>query len=168
MKYAKMRIIGSLCLGLGAIGYAHALEPVTNALSVHRVVVESNGHERLESAATAKPGDLLEYVVEFHNNGPSAVKGLAATLPLPAGTEFVMGSEAPMRPEASLDGNRFESLPLKRRVTRADGAVTEELVPAREYRYLRWSPADLAANGTLTVRARVMVAPAVALAAAGK
>jgi len=160
MKNAKMRILGSLCLGWGLVGFAHALEPVTNALSVHRVVVDSTGHERLESAATAKPGDLLEYVVEFHNNGQGTVHGLAATLPLPAGTEFVPGSQAPVQPTASLDGSHFDPLPLKRRVTRADGAVAEELVPAREYRFLRWNPADLAANGTLTVSARVMVEPA--------
>jgi uncharacterized repeat protein (TIGR01451 family) len=161
MKNAKMRILGSLCLGWGLVGFAHAVEPVTNALTVHRVVVDANGREKLESAATAKPGDLLEYVVEFHNNGQSTVHGLAATLPLPAGTEFVAGSQAPVQPSASLDGSRFEPLPLKRKVTRPDGAVTEELVPAREYRFLRWNPADLAANGTLTVSARVMVEPAV-------
>lgn len=159
MKNAMTRIAGSLGLGLGLLGVAIAAEPVSNALSVHRVVIEANGHETLAAADTAKPGDLLEYSVEFHNNGQSTVHGLSATLPLPAGTEFVPGTALPLQPAASLDGNHFDALPLKRKVAGVDGRMAEELVPAREYRYLRWSPADLAANGTLTVRARVMVAP---------
>ncbi len=153
--------MGLLIVALIAMtGTGRAAEPVTNTLAVQRVVIESGGGERTEPAGTAKPGDLLQYVAAFHNNGEAVLHGLAATLPLPAGTEFVPGSQRPAEPQASLDGKTFQSLPLKRVVTRPDGTMGEELVPAREYRFLRWSAADVAPNGTLTVSARVVVAGA--------
>ncbi len=134
-----------------------AAEPVTNTLAVERVLMDS-GQERTEPAATAKPGDLLQYEVAFHNNGHTTLHGLNATLPLPPGTEFVAGSQRPAQPQASVDGTTFEALPLKRIVRRPDGTSGEELVPLREYRFLRWAAADVAPNGTLTVSARVIVA----------
>ena len=114
--------------------------------------------EKALPAATAKPGDTLEYVVELRNGGGSTVSGLSATLPLPAGTELIPGSERPARVLASLDGATFNAIPLKRSVRRADGAVVEELVPAGEYRFLRWSSSDLPVNATLRYSARVAVA----------
>lgn len=148
-----------LLLGMGW-AVAQAAEPVTNTLTVQRVVHQSDGKEVLAPAATASPGDLLQYVAEFHNAGPTVARGLSATLPLPAGTEFVSGSEHPAAALASLDGTTFAALPLKRLVKAADGTTHEELVPAREYRYLRWAASDVPASGELRVSARVTIAPA--------
>ena len=154
----QMRVVGMVwLLGSGA-GLALATEAVTNTLTVHRIAAQSGGGEAVEPAAAAKPGDVLEYIAQFHNNGASIAHGLSATLPLPVGTEFVAGSQHPSTALASLDGTTFEALPLKRVVKAADGTLHEELVPAREYRYLRWAAADLPGSGDLSVSARVRIA----------
>ncbi len=143
-------------LGLASSGFA--AEAVSNLLSVHRIVTQADGHEASDPAATGKPGDVLEYVATFHNNGASTARGLSATLPLPVGTEFIPGSEHPAAARASIDGITFGTLPLKRLVKAPDGSFHEELIPSREYRYLRWTPTDLAPNGDLAVSARVLIA----------
>jgi uncharacterized repeat protein (TIGR01451 family) len=157
MRISKTQLIGAFYLCGGLSGLATASEPITNTLTVHRVVAESGGLEKAVSAATAKPGDTLEYVVELHNGGGAAVNGLSATLPLPAGTELIPGSERPSKALASLDGSTFSPMPLKRAVKRADGAIVDELVPPSEYRFLRWNSPDLPANATLHYSARVSV-----------
>jgi uncharacterized repeat protein (TIGR01451 family) len=141
----------------GALNVAHATEPVTNTLTVHRIVVEADGREAAAPASAAKPGDVLEYAATLHNGGAGTARGLSATLPLPTGTEFVFGSARPASALASVDGQRFAAMPLTRTVRLADGTSHEELVPVREYRFLRWAPADLPASGELSVRARVAV-----------
>jgi uncharacterized repeat protein (TIGR01451 family) len=148
-----------LLFALLAAGAALATtsEPLTNTLAVHRIV-GSAAAETSEPASTARPGDVLEYVAEFRNTGSSTARGLSATLPLPVGTEFLPGSQHPANARASVDGVSFDALPLKRVVKQADGSLREELVPTREYRYLRWPAADLAAGGALSVSARVTVA----------
>jgi uncharacterized repeat protein (TIGR01451 family) len=154
----------SALLAAGA-ALATASEPLTNTLTVHRIVA-SAAAETSEPASTARPGDVLEYVAEFHNTGSSTARGLSATLPLPKGTEFLPGSQHPADVRASVDGVSFDALPLKRVVKQADGTLREELVPTREYRYLRWPASDLAAGGALSVSARVTVATDIAASVA--
>jgi uncharacterized repeat protein (TIGR01451 family) len=151
-------MVGFVWLLGSGVGLSHAADPVTNTLTVHRIVLQGGGHETAEPASTAKPGDLLEYVAEFHNEGTSLARGLSATLPLPGGTEFVAGSQHPAAAQASLDGTTFAPMPLKRVVREADGTSHEELVPAREYRFLRWAAMDLPGSGELSVSARVTIA----------
>jgi uncharacterized repeat protein (TIGR01451 family) len=146
-----------LLLG-GTAGLALAADAVTNVLVVHKIALQPGGAETAEPAAAAQPGDVLEYKALFHNNGAGVAHGLAATLPLPAGTEFVPGSQQPAAALASLDGSTFEALPLKRMVKAPDGSAHEELVPAREYRFLRWAGTDLPGSGDLAVSARVRIA----------
>jgi uncharacterized repeat protein (TIGR01451 family) len=148
---------GWLLASGAAVSFAAAAS-VTNSLSVQRIVTHTDGTLAFEPAATAKPGDLLEYVVDFHNEGPDAARGLVATLPLPVGTEFIAEAPGPAPSLASLDGVSFEPLPLKRVVRAADGSTHQELVPLREYRALRWAAADLPGNGDFKVGARVRVA----------
>ena len=157
MRISQTQLLMAVYLCGGLTGLVAAAEPISNSLSVHRVVIEAGGQEKALPAATAKPGDTLEYVVELHNGGGSAVNGLTATLPLPPGTELIAGSERPAKALASLDGATFNAMPLKRSVKRADGAVVDELVPASAYRFLRWNSSDLPANATLHYSARVAI-----------
>jgi uncharacterized repeat protein (TIGR01451 family) len=158
MKRIEWRTACMVGLLIGTGGLSQAAEPVTSTLVVHRITVTTAGLEVLAPASSASPGDLLEYVAEFHNTGPSTARGLSATLPLPKGTEFVLGSTHPAAQQASVDGTTFAPLPLKRIVKDHDGSSHEELVPAGEYRFLRWSPTDLAASGEFAVSARVRIA----------
>jgi uncharacterized repeat protein (TIGR01451 family) len=146
MSLSRSRALLLFALLAGGASLATAFEPLTNTLSVHRIVGTA-ASESSEPASTARPGDVLEYVAEFRNAGASTARGLRATLPLPVGTEFLPGSQHPANALGSVDGVSFDALPLKRLVKQADGTLREELVPAREYRYLRWPAADLAAGG---------------------
>ena len=158
MQRWRKAIAGFVWAVGSGVGFAHALQPVTTTLVVHRVVTQVGGRSTLAPASTAKPGDVLEYVAKFHNQGDTVVHGLIATLPLPVGTEFVPGSTHPTASLASVDGATFAPMPLQRIVKRPDGTSHAVLVPAREYRFLRWAPTNLAAHGELSVSARVIIA----------
>src|SRR5208282_4836117 len=93
-------VIGVWVLGVCAAAYA--AEPVTNTLSVQRIVSRGDNSEQKESAATARPGDVLEYTAQFQNSGASVAHGLAATLPIPAGMVLIPASVSPAAVQVSL------------------------------------------------------------------
>ena len=157
MQRLRLLIIAAVVLVAALAATAQAAEPVTNTLTVQRVVQHADGKERLEPAAAAKPGDVLEYTAEFRNAGPSVARRLEATLPIPSGTTLLPASVRPAGARASLDGTAFAAMPLTHQVRRPDGSVAAEPVPIAEYRYLRWPPTDLVATASFVVRARVVV-----------
>jgi len=155
----------AIALAAGTLLPAQAAEQaLTVELSVQQVRPAPGapgtpaGAERLRDAPRARPGDLLEYRAELRNGGTAAVRDVVATLPIPAGgTVYVPGSEQPRGALASTDGRHFEAQPLRRWVMRADGTREQQLVPAHEYRALRWTVAQLAPGQQASVRARVRV-----------
>ncbi len=135
---------------------AFAKDDVVVELTAHKVVA-SAGAEKMESAEKAKPGDVLQYEANYRNDTKAAVSNLQATLPIPDGLELLLESAKPAGAQASLDGKIFAPLPLTREVAGADGKKTNEPVPAREIRALRWSAPQLAAGEKFTVSARAKV-----------
>lgn len=129
--------------------------PVESDLVARKVVV-AEGRESLVDAASARPGEVIEYVATYRNTGKGAVTGLQATVPIPPQTEFIAGSARPAQVKASLDGRSYADIPLKRMVER-DGRRIEEPVPYREYRYLRWHAGELAGGKSAAFTARVRV-----------
>lgn len=129
---------------------------VAVVLSAARVVVGEHGAEQLVTTDAVHPGDVVEYRATYSNQGERAVRGLAATLPIPVGMVY-LPTGAPERVEASLDGVQFAPVPLTREVVGADGRLRTETVPASEYRALRWQLGELAADDTRSVAARVVV-----------
>lgn len=154
---------------------AHA-QQVASELAVMRVVkaLDANppngrpGAEQLVAAEAVKPGELLQYTTTFRNTGKLPARRLAATLPIPAGTDYVASPDAEADLQASLDGTSFDAVPLMRRVNAPDGKTLTVPVPLTEYRVLRWPARDLAAGASFTTRARVRVIslPAAAIATA--
>lgn len=134
-----------------------ATNPLQVKLARSKVVVES-GREVFESAATAKPGDILEEVATYTNTSKSSLKGFEATLPVPGNTELVMASIKPANAKASVDGKTFAKLPLVQKVRQSNGVESEQPVPLSQYRYLRWYPGEIAAEKSMTVTARFKVA----------
>ena len=120
-------------------------------------IMKSNGTEVQQSGQTAKPGDTIEYVAEYRNTDKATVRNVVATLPVPAGMEYLPDTEAPRPALASTDGMHFAAIPLKRKVRNATGQPTEELVPYAEYRTLRWDLGEISGDGSKTVKARVRV-----------
>lgn len=159
--HRTLRFFTALALtvaGLGTYALAHAEGDVTVALTAHRIMV-SQGKEARLPAEQAKPGDVIEYRATYTNHGGSAVRDLEATLPVPAGLEYLPKTANPVRLSASLDGKSFAPAPLMRRVKLVGGMTELREVPASEYRALRWSVGALGANAARTVVARMRVAP---------
>lgn len=134
-----------------------ATDPLQIKLVRSKVVLES-GREVFESAASAKPGDILEEAATYTNTSKSSLKGLEATLPVPGNTELVMASIKPANAKASVDGKTFAKLPLVQKVRQSNGVEVERPVPLALYRYLRWYPGEIAAEKSMTVTARFKVA----------
>ncbi len=139
---------------------AHADGDVRVSMTAQRVTTDAHGAEHLAAAEQVRPGETIEYRARYLNEGDATAHQLLASLPVPAGMEYVPGSAAPARVTASLDGKTFAPVPLKRLVRLPNGDEIEQLVPYREYRALRWALGDLDANGEQVVRARMRVAPA--------
>jgi uncharacterized repeat protein (TIGR01451 family) len=155
-KFVKAVLAGTGALLCLAAAWAQNAE-VESRLSVQRVAAQADGRESLGPATSVKPGDVLEYSSSYRNVGKAPARSLQATLPIPAGTEFLPGSTRPVAATASTDGMNFAPLPLKRKLKQADGREVEQLVPTAEYRALRWAPVDLPPGQTLQFVARVRV-----------
>lgn len=153
-KTFKWSIGSALCIVLAG-ACLPAVADVVSELAVHRVIAGADGKEAVEPAASAKPGDVLEYAVAYRNTGSSAARQLEATLPIPQGTAFVLGTAQPAGARASVDGVTFSPLPLMRKVRKADGTQADQAVPVEQYRYLRWAPQDLPSGAVAHVTARV-------------
>jgi uncharacterized repeat protein (TIGR01451 family) len=132
---------------------------VEGQLDQNRVVMV-NGKEVLQAADKVSPGDLLEYRVRYVNKGNAVVNNLVVTLPIPRGLEFSNLTDTPKAALASLDGQVFEPLPIKRTVKQADGKESAQNVPFAQYRALRWQVDQLAAGKTVSFSARARVEPA--------
>lgn len=149
-----MKAFVVLMVALAAMAQAaYADQPLVASLDARRVVVE-NGVERLPPADIARPADVVEYRTTYRNVSRKSLGNVAATLPVPAGFEFVPGT-ATLGAQASLDGRTYAPIPLTRRVKGADGREQVVQVPASEYRFLRWQLGTLAPNSSRDVVARM-------------
>ncbi len=146
-------IVGVLFVALTAT--AHATVQVR--LTAHRILKDAKGAESFQIAEQIKPGESVEYRAVYQNDGDAGVDKLVATLPIPAGTEFIAGTASPAGAQASLDGKTFAPMPLKRKVRLSDGREVEREVPTAEYRFLRWSLGSLGSRKEQIVRTRVRV-----------
>lgn len=155
-----MRLLGLLLTIVLSLLTQHALaaEPLSATLEAHKVVVTENGKEQLVAASQANPGDVIEYRATYKNVSAKPLRAVLATLPVPtSGVEYLGSSALPAGAEASLDGTQYAPMPLKRVVKTPDGQLRQQVVPAIEYRFLRWPLGDLPAGASKTVSARVLV-----------
>ena len=133
---------------------------IESILTAKKVEMNADKKEVLSEAKSAKPADVIEYQVTYTNKGKTAVSNLAATLPIPADTEFMRGSGKPGTARATLGDGKFAAIPLKRKVKLPSGKEEEINVPFSEYRALQWSLGELAAGKSVVVSARVRVSDA--------
>jgi uncharacterized repeat protein (TIGR01451 family) len=146
----------AFALALSSHAFAQGKGDVTVNLTAKKVVV-TDGKESLESAGTAKPGDLIQYEAVYRNTTQAAVRNLQAIVPVPQGMALVTDAAKPAAAQASVDGKNFAPMPLTRVVKKADGTSEKEPVPASEYRALRWNVAEISAGGSVAVALRVHV-----------
>ena len=132
--------------------------PVAISLTAQKVTKDAEGKEQLKPAERAMPGEVVQYDALYKNTSSTGVKNLAPTLPIPPGLEFLPETVSPMPAFASVDGRTFAPFPLVRKVTKPDGTIEEQAVPASEYRALRWTVGDLEAGKAILVSARARLA----------
>lgn len=174
-------LIGALCCALVsavlatfapaafAAGAANGLAEVRlQAWQVQTVVEQAAVKERLQPMpAHIRPGDVVEYEARYVNGTAKAASDVQITLPVPAGgLQIQLNAFGDTPPQfASLDGKRYDPIPLKRELRLADGRRATIDVPAAEYRFLRWHLGTLPAGAERAVRARMQL-PAVSTGAA--
>ena len=135
-------------------------EDLAISLTAKKVVVQSDGKEKLVAADRAFPGEVIQYDALYVNQSAKPLTSVAPTLPIPNGMVFVPESASPAPSEASLDGRNFQTLPILRKVRMPSGEEKEVEVPATEYRALRWKASDLAAGAKTAITARTKLVPA--------
>ena len=143
LKIAKTLALSTV-LGISLANGANAAEALTVNLQAKQVVTE-NGKQVLKAVSRANKGDLLQYQATYRNNLQKPMTDLALTLPVPANMVYV-SSSSPAPTQASLDGKKFENLPILRKV---NGKMVE--VPASQYRAVRWIVKTLPAQQSTTV-----------------
>jgi hypothetical protein len=155
----KCTFLTILILGFAANVFAQQGEGVTSVLEVFQITVDENGNEIAVPTTAVTPGDLIEYRLTYTNNLDNGISELRPLLPIPIGMEYLLESASPSPEGASLSntGNTFQNLPLTRTVRQPDGTTTEEMVPGREYRRLRWLVPSLEAGDQVILVARVKV-----------
>lgn len=143
LKIAKTLALSTV-LGISLANGANAAEALSVNLQAKQIVTE-NGKQVLKTVNRANSGDVIQYQAIYRNNIQKPMTDLALTLPVPANMVYV-SSSSPAPTEASLDGKKFENLPIMRKV---NGKMVE--VPASQYRAVRWIVKTLPAQQSTTV-----------------
>lgn len=143
LKIAKTLALSTV-LGISLANGANAAEALSVNLQAKQIVIE-NGKQVLKTVNRAKSGDVIQYQAIYRNNIQKPMTDLALTLPVPANMVYV-SSSSPAPTQASLDGKKFENLPILRKV---NGKMVE--VPASQYRAVRWIVKTLPAQQSTTV-----------------
>jgi hypothetical protein len=149
--------VSSLCSAAAPAG--ENANDLAISLTAQKVIKGPDGKEVLQPAERAFPGEIVQYDAHYLNKGQQPLRHVEPTLPIPRGMTYLPDSAKPAPAQASLDGKKFEPIPLKRKVTLPDGTVEEREVPATEYRALRWVVGRMEAGGQTTVVARAKIVP---------
>lgn len=140
MKAYQTMFVYAVLLAGTALVPVFADAQVAANLTAKKVVSQPGGAQSLQAADKASPGDVIEYQAVFTNQSAGSVKSLTPTIPIPSGMEYVPGSAKPAQVTASLDGKKFEAVPLKRIVKLPNGKQEERQVPYDEYRSVLTRP----------------------------
>ena len=144
---------GALCLTAATSAFAR--DDVMVRLTASKVAATKDGKEKFIAAETARPGEVIQYEAAYRNETQREIKGLEATVPIPAGLELLPESFRPVSALASVNGADFAAMPLMKPV--ADAAGKTVPVPLGEYRALRWAIPQLAPGATAIVKLRARV-----------
>ena len=154
LSYIATTIAAVVAFGANTTVFAEAAatKPAVSVnLSAYEISMNKKGESVVKPVQQVKPNDIIEYRATYTNNTANPIKGLVATLPIPADTQFLAKS-TPAQAQASTDGVNFAAMPLKRKV-----GTQMVNVPLQEYRALRWTIAELPAGKSTTVTAQTRV-----------
>ncbi len=127
---------------VAAVAASKAQSPLSSEMKAFVVQKDASGHEKLQAAKSAEPGQTIQYQLTYKNNGKSALKALTVTGPVPANTHFLaksMNTKVSSNRVVSIDGGKtYEKEPVKRMKKMADGSKKMVVVPAGKYTHVRW------------------------------
>lgn len=166
-RRAVVTLVAGISLSMGASAQPASAPKATPAKSANSKVVDpitinlerkkvtlAEGKELLMVAPTMKPGEVFEETATYTNPSKKNTRRVEATLPIPAYTQPILASIRPAGAKASTDGKVFSAIPLKRKITQANGVVIEQDVPLNEYRFLRWAGIELLPEKQFVAAAR--------------
>ena len=141
----KISFSAALLLALAA-GAASSKPRIVVAIHQSREVIETTPKgkvTRLVSTQSTSPGDVLEYELEYKNDGDEAASNAVIEDPIPKGTTFLAGSAEGESAEVtfSSDGGKTYALPVKLtyEVRLPSGALERRVATPAEYTNIRWT-----------------------------
>lgn len=148
MGNVKNAVVFLLVLLLAGVTYA--TQPVSGEIQTYVVTVDDSGNEKITKTDQVEPGQVMEFELVFTNNGDTSVSGIQVVDPIPENTLFIgesHSSDVQANFEVSIDGGQtFESEPVVRIETQADGSQKEVVIPPSQYTHVRWLAEDALAS----------------------
>ena len=158
-----------ICLLISFVFSSFALAqdgPLQSLLDVYRVEVQEleNGTtvENLVAAEEAAPGETLEYVLTYRNDGDQVLRGFVIKNRVPENTNYIGASN-----RADIDtsflvsidyGITWEDVPVTRVVVDSSGEEKTIVIPPSQYTNISWQVhGDLEPQGDFELRYRVVI-----------
>lgn len=160
---ASLRL-AAVAAGLALALPAAAAPRITFSIAQLREVVEQQGAARatrMVPATTVSPGDVVEYVLTYGNEGDEAAVDAHVDDAIPKGTTYLANTASGEGAEItfSSDGGRTfaPAVRLTYEVRLASGAVERRVATPAEYTHVRWTLKKVAPGATGKVAFRVKV-----------
>ena len=162
-RFRRALVAGVATTALAIAAASYASGPIHGNIEAFLINNDGSGSESIEVASQAEPGDVIEYRLVFTNSGEADVFGLNVVNPIPDNTSFIEQSAMTAIPSTfmvSIDGGEtFESTPVTRIETQADGSQKEVVVPPSLYTHVQWKAEEAlpSSGGMHTYAYRVQI-----------
>jgi uncharacterized repeat protein (TIGR01451 family) len=159
----SFRIAAVAILALAA-SRVDASPRITISIDQAKEVVETTAAGRkvsLVPARSVSPGDVIQYVLTYKNDGDQPAFGAVLEDPIPKGTTFLANSATGENADITFsnDGGKNFAPPVKLtyEIRLPNGAVERRVATPAEYTHIRWTVKDVPAGATGRVSFRVRV-----------
>ncbi len=156
--------LAALAAGLALATPALAAPKITFTIAQLKEVAEQQGGvrtTRLVPATSVAPGDVVEYVLAYRNEGDAPATDANIDDAIPKGTTYVANSAAGEGAEVgfSSDGGKTfaPAVKLTYEYRLPNGAVERRVATPAEYTHVRWTLKTVPAGATGKVSFRVKV-----------
>ncbi len=164
MKTTALLRLAAVTAGLALATPALAAPRITFSIAQLKEVVEQKGGARatkMVPADSVSPGDVVEYVLTYTNQGDALATDANIDDAIPKGTTYVANSAAGEGAEIafSADGGKTFAPPVKvaYEYRLPSGAVEKRVATPAEYTHVRWTLKRVAPGATGKVSFRVKV-----------
>jgi uncharacterized repeat protein (TIGR01451 family) len=154
--------LAALAAGLALAAPAAAAPKITFAIAQYREVVDpKGGAAKLAPASAVSPGDVVEYVLTYRNEGDAPAADARIDDPIPKGTVYLANTASGEGAEVtfSSDGGKTvaPAVKLTYEYRLPSGAVEKRVATPAEYTHVRWTLKKVAPGATGKVAFRVKV-----------